>query len=131
MKITTLRFNYEFSRVYKRGHYASGRFLTVHVFKRYKGLKHNNTVIPMDFNRIGFCANKKQLGAVDRNRAKRLLRESYRQYAEELPKGNDIVFSLKTTDSMPSFAEISGEMKYLLTKLKLLNQEAQNEESAD
>ena len=40
MKALPLRFNYEFSRVYRRAAFATGRYMTVHVFHRPKGLKH-------------------------------------------------------------------------------------------
>ena len=121
LDIITLKYNYEFSRVYKRGRFAVGKFLTVHCFRRPPGLKHNCTLIPSDINRIGFCANKKQLGAVGRNRAKRLFRESYRQVASDISSGYDIVFTLKTCskDEIPSYEDICKEMKTLLSRLNL------------
>ena len=122
MKVITLKYNYEFSRVYKRGRFAVGKYITVHCFKRTPGLKHNCTLIPSDINRIGFCANKKQLGAVGRNRAKRLLREAYAKVAPDISLGCDIVFTLKTCtkDTIPSYEEISRDMKILLARLKLV-----------
>lgn len=121
MKPVMLRFNYEFSRVYKRGNFAIGKFLTVHCFKRYAGLKHNNTKIPTDINRLGFCANKKQLGAVERNKARRLLREAYRSLADYIPLGYDIVFTLRPSEELPSYQQISEEMKKLLIKLQIFD----------
>ncbi len=121
MKPTMLRFNYEFSRVYKRGSFAIGRYLTIHCFKRYSGLKHNNTRIPTDINRLGFCANKKQLGAVGRNKARRLMREAYRSLARFIPVGYDIVFTLRSSDELPSYQQIADEMGKLLKKLNLLD----------
>ncbi len=115
-----LRFNYEFSRVYKRGKFSTGRYLTVHCYRRPAGLKHNLTRIPEDLIRVGFCANKKQLGAVGRNRARRLMRESYRLIESGIPFGNDLVFTLRNTDEVPSFQEISKDMVLNLTRLGLL-----------
>lgn len=121
MKPVMLRFNYEFSRVYKRGSFAIGKYLTIHCFKRYAGLKHNNTKIPTDINRLGFCANKKQLGAVERNRARRLLREAYRSLADRIPEGYDIVFTLRPLDELPTYQQLSEEMKKLLIKLHIFD----------
>ncbi len=131
MKALPLRFNYEFSRVYRRAAFATGRILTVHVFNRPKGLKHNNTRIPEDLLRVGFCASKKQMGAVGRNRARRLMREAYRHLEPRIREGNDIVITLRNVDELPSYAEISAEMEVLMSRLKVLMPGAQNEKSDD
>jgi len=120
-----LRFNYEFSRVYKRGGFAAGRYLTVHVFRRPAGLKHNNTIVSPDITRVGFCANKKQLGAVGRNRARRLMRESYRQLENKIRPGSDIVITLRSVPSVPAFGEIDKELKRHFKKLDILCSESE------
>lgn len=127
VKVITLRFNYEFSRVYKRGRFAVGKYLSVHCFKRPSGLKHNTTTIPANINRIGFCANKKQLGAVSRNRAKRLMREAYYQVASDISLGNDIVITLKTCEKLPTYRDIEKDMNKLLGRLNLINSESRND----
>lgn len=124
MKTITLRFNYEFSRVYKRGKFASGRILTVHVFKRSPNLKHNMTRIPADLVRVGFTSSKHRKGAVARNRAKRLLREAYRPLSTRIMPGNDVIFLMRVTEPMPSFKDVSAEMERLLLRLKILSSEA-------
>ena len=131
MKVITLKFNYEFSRVYKRGRFAVGKYITVHSFRRPDGLKHNTTTIPSGINRIGFCANKKQLGAVARNRAKRLMREAYYQVASDIPLGNDIVFTLKTCEELPAYGDILKDMRKLLVRLHLIESEGNNDSSSD
>ncbi len=131
MKVITLKFNYEFSRVYKRGSFAVGKYITVHSFKRPSGLKHNATAVPADINRIGFCANKKQLGAVKRNQAKRLMREAYYQVASDIPLGYDIVFTLKTCDELPRYIDISKDMQRLLVRLHLIESEVNNDRPCD
>ena len=131
MKAEPLRFNYEFSRVYRRAAFATGRVLTVHVFNRPKGLKHNNTRIPEDLLRVGFCASKKQMGAVGRNRARRLMREAYRHLEPRIREGNDIVITLRNVDELPSYAEIAAEMEVLMSRLKVIVPGAPDEKSDD
>ncbi|MBO6194417.1 MAG: ribonuclease P protein component [Clostridiales bacterium] len=130
MKALPLRFNYEFSRVYRRAAFATGRYMTVHVFRRPKGLKHNNTRIPEDILRVGFCASKKQMGAVGRNKARRLMREAYRHLEPRIREGNDIVITLKFVDELPSYAEIRREMEVLLSRLKVLKAGACDDEKS-
>ena len=63
-----LRDSSEFQYVYKKGQRFDGKFLTAFVICN-EGTSH----------RLGVTASKKALGkAVDRNRAKRLLREAFR-----------------------------------------------------
>ena len=131
MKAEPLRFNYEFSRVYRRAAFATGRILTVHVFKRPQGLKHNNTRIPEDLLRVGFCASKKQMGAVGRNKARRLMREAYRHLEPRIREGNDIVITLKSVDELPSYALISAEMEVLMSRLKVFKTGACDDEKSN
>ena len=64
----------EFLRVYEQGRRIDGRFMTVFILPSKK-----------PFHRVGVTATKKAIGkAHDRNRAKRLLRESFRLSRAEL-----------------------------------------------
>ena len=123
MRSVPLKYNYEFSRVYKRGRFSTGRYLTVHCFNRPAGLRHNLTPVSPDIVRVGFCANKKQLGAVGRNRARRLMRESYRLIEDGIPFGNDLIFTLRSSDKVPTFDEISKDMVSNLIRLGLISDE--------
>jgi ribonuclease P protein component len=73
-----LRRRQEFQRAYASGTRAHGRLMTVFLLPR----EDANT-------RLGIAATKKLGGAVQRNRAKRLIREMFRQHPS--PAGLDIV----------------------------------------
>ena len=51
----SLRMNYEFSRVYQKGRFISGRFVVLHYLKRNGGQ-----------NRLGITASRKLSGSVRR-----------------------------------------------------------------
>ena len=131
MKAQPLRFNYEFSRVYRRASFATGRVLTVHVFHRPKGLRHNNTRIPEDLLRVGFCASKRTMGAVGRNKARRLMREAFRHLEPRIREGNDIVITMKNLDELPSYSEVYSEMEAHLSRLNVLTVGACDDEKSD
>ena len=122
MESLALRFNYEFSRVYKRGTFACGRYITIHAFRRPKGIKHNLTPIPKNIVRVGFCANKRLLGAVGRNRTRRLMREAYRRLEPGIVPGYDIVITLRNLESIPEYSEIFQDMEKLLKKVGVLEE---------
>ena len=74
MRNHNLRDSSEFKYVYRKGKRFDGRFLTAFVICN-EGSSH----------RLGFTASKKAIGkAVDRNRAKRLLREAFRNKESSL-----------------------------------------------
>ena len=68
----------EFQEVYERGVRVNGRFATVFVLA-------NNRAV----GRLGIAATKKLGGSVQRNRAKRLIREVFRR--NKIAAGFDVV----------------------------------------
>jgi len=77
---TTINNNKDYLSIYKKAEYTAGKYVVIYVRK-------NN----LPFNRLGITAGKKVGGAVERNRAKRLIRQVYRTHEIELPVGIDIV----------------------------------------
>ena len=106
----SLKKNYQFLRVYKRGISYAGKYLVLYC------LKNNCECV-----RLGITTSKKVGNSVVRNRIRRLLKENYRQFEEKISVGFDIVFVVRANDNVPTYYEIKREMKYLLKRLKLMN----------
>lgn len=71
----------EFKALFQGGVRVKGRFLSIQVLKR-NGAE----------RRVAFIASKKVGNAVQRNRAKRLMREMYRCIRQDFPEKVDLAF---------------------------------------
>ena len=91
------------------------------MLKRRDGTTQSGYKVDPVLKRTGFCANKKELGAVERNRARRLMREAYRQVEDKLPVGYDYVFTLKAKGGVPVYQDLSEDMVKCLSRLDLIN----------
>ena len=118
----TLKQNRDFQRAYKKGKYKAGRFLVVYAVPDRQGK-----------SLFGISVGRKFGNSVQRNRIKRLIRESYRGIRPSLKQGFDIVFMVRNgkktapannrkfkAEYVPSYKEIDHEVRQLLDKLKLL-----------
>ncbi|KNY29738.1 ribonuclease P protein component [Pseudobacteroides cellulosolvens] len=110
-----LKKNHEFMRVYKKGRFYVGKYITLYTLSNY-----------IDKNRLGITVSKKVGKSVKRNRIRRLVKENYRLVEEHIKHGFDIVFVVRSSEDMPGFFEIKKEMKYLLKKLNIFEQEKIN-----
>jgi ribonuclease P protein component len=73
----------DFDRVYREGRSHASRWLVLYSFPRAVGSSEDP--------RLGVSVGRKVGGAVERNRAKRVLREAFWAVAPELPEGHDFV----------------------------------------
>jgi ribonuclease P protein component len=105
-----LRLNYEFSRVYHKGHFVSGRHVVLHYLRR-----------TGQANRLGVTASRKIKGSVQRNRIKRLLRESYRLMEHQLATGYDLVLVGRDANDEPDYHVVSRELARLFRKAGIHN----------
>lgn len=96
-----------FSKIYKKGG-KTGNIFAVAYFMRNR----------LPYNRIGITAGKKIGGAVERNRAKRIIRAAYRKNELLFPLGFDIVIvarqeiaGKKSQDLDVMFLKLAKDMK--------------------
>jgi len=92
--------NFLFRRLYKQGKC----YVTPYVAVYAKKTKRNG-------NRLGITATKKIGNAVQRNRARRIIKEAYRLYEDELPAGFDYVIVARQR-------AVSAKMQNILKSLK-------------
>jgi len=84
LKSTLLRKGWEFEQVYSRGKRLHGAGFTL--------ICRPNTA---GSSRLGISVHRNIRGAVQRNRLKRIIRESFRLWREQYPDGMDNVFAVR------------------------------------
>ena len=105
----SLKLNKDFKRLYYRGKSCVCRNIVVYCTKN-----------RVNYNRIGITCGKSIGKAVVRNRAKRLVRESYRLMESGLGKGYDFVVVVRTRAVGKKMSDISSDMAYAMKKLSVL-----------
>ena len=86
LKKEVLRKKDDFNAIYKAGESVPDRYIVLFFRKN-----------DLPYNRTAFLASKKVGNSVQRNRAKRLMKESYRLHREELRTGYDLIFIARNT----------------------------------
>jgi ribonuclease P protein component len=109
---TVIKENYMFSKVFKHGKYAANNMLVVYALKNY-----NRKAAP----KLGISVSAKNGGAVQRNRAKRVIREAFRRLYKDLPPGYlfVIVGRKPCFDRKTKMSEVLESARAAFTRLKL------------
>lgn len=104
-----LRNKKDFSAIYGRGKSLGDKYVVV--FYR------NNH---LDYTRTAFLASKKVGKSVQRNRARRLMKESYREIKDSVVPGNDIIMIARNTINGASFFQVRKSLINALNRGMLL-----------
>ena len=108
-KTHTLKKNYEFRRMYRQGASAVGGCMVVYCRKNRSKTR-----------RLGVTVSTKIGKAVQRNRARRRLREVYRLHGDVLRPGYDVVLVARGRTLTASWGEMNATFERLCGKLNLL-----------
>ncbi len=95
----------EFRRVYDRRCSVRGELLVLHACAN-----------DLPYTRVGFSVSRKYGNAVQRNRIKRLYRESFRHVREQLPRGLDLVLIPKP-GTKPTLLALQATLIVMATQL--------------
>ncbi len=110
---------YEFKNLFSKGIFYGGEYINMYILKN-KNCK----------NRLAIAITKKQGKAVERNRFKRLIRENYKNFENNLKNGYDILFIINKSKIMESkkikFINIKNDMNNLFKKSRIFDEESIN-----
>lgn len=107
----SLKLNYEFKRMYRRGKNEAGPFVAVYCMKNGKEL-----------NRLGITVGGKLGKAVVRNTVRRRIKEAYRLSEHRFKKGYDIVVVARGRAVSADFHKIEKDLISKLKNLGVLNE---------
>ena len=111
LKKEVLRNKNDFSSIYRTGRSVGDRYVVL--FFKKNGL---------GYNRTAFLASKKVGNSVRRNRARRLMRESWRRISEDLPAGYDFIIIARNTINERSFQDVSSSLNHAVRRSRLKEQ---------
>ncbi len=106
-----LKKNYEFKNLFSKGKFFYGKYIHIYI-------KKTNS----KYNRLGIAISKKQGKAVYRNRIKRLIRENYKNFENEIEKGINILIVINKEQNIKeiNFNNIKENFYSTLKKANVL-----------
>ena len=121
MKDPAIKENHLYVKAYRRGERYVGKYVAVYVL-RDLAAKRIALADPKKekVNRLGLSVGKKIGGAVQRNRAKRIIRAAYADCKMSLKKGFLIVISAREAINGQKSSAVSEELKTAFAKVGLL-----------
>ena len=132
MKNIAIKENHLYNKAYKNGKRFVGRYVAVYVLRDLAAnkLKKQN---PMGeyVNRLGISVSKKIGGAVERNRAKRIIRAAYEPLRRDLRLGNLIVISARGAINGKKSTDVERELRLAFTKLGMQKDTVPSPEKTD
>jgi len=100
LKKTVLRRKSDFALIYNKGKSVPEKCIVLFAKKN-----------DFPYSRVAFLASKKVGNSVARNRARRLMKESYREIREDLAAGYDMIFIARKTICNLKCADVKKSME--------------------
>ncbi len=121
MKNTAIKENHLYNKAYKKGKSYVGRLVAVYVLRDYAAERLAKAhPEKKKVNRVGLAVSKKLGGAVERNRAKRVIRAAYDEHKRGLRTGFLIVISARTAINGKKSTDVSRELREAFLQLDML-----------
>ena len=127
MKNIAIKEHHLYNKAFQRGKRQVGKYVAVYVLRDLAAQKLRKAHPEKKFvNRLGLSVSKKLGGAVQRNRAKRLVRAAYDTVKPELTTGNLIVISPRVAILDTKSGEVAKELRYAFSELGLIKNGSQD-----
>ncbi len=107
-----LRNKKDFTDIYKKGKSVGDRYVVVFYKKNL-----------LDYNRTAFLASKKVGKSVHRNKARRLMKESFRELRDSVKTGNDIIIIARNTINGAKCFQVQKSLSNAFKRLNLVKEE--------
>lgn len=107
LKQNVLRKRTDFSAIYNKGKSLGERYIVLFYRKN-----------DLPYSRTAFLASKKVGNSVERNRARRLMKESIRTSQVNLPEGYDFIFIARNTILNRKCADVKKSIEAAIKKVK-------------
>ena len=123
MRLYAIGENHLFAKTYKSARRAGSPTVFVYILRdrRERQLRNANP-LKQSINRVGISASKKIGGAVERNRAKRVIREAYYQIEREygVRRGNLVVIAARSKAVECKMQEVKRDLLMCFEKTDML-----------
>jgi len=108
LKKEVLRNRDDFSRIYRKGRSIGERYVVLFFMKN-----------GLEYNRTAFLASKKVGNSVQRNRARRLMRESWKKHRDVLPAGYDFIIIARNKINGRSCQQVQESLDSAINKANI------------